>query len=391
MAKNNVDQYLRSITDGRYDVKDGQIPMDELASGLRAVLSNKMRAATDNVVTEAAMKENLWVTEFTNGKPGELKKVELAEGESMYQHIAKGIAEGKVFTLPTKWTATTEGMVNDNQLGFEEGMARFDMIAIGGGMYKDKFYMQVQTQDEHAQAEKIENPITEPGFWDKFVDFFKSLFNSRDEVCATWDAYYSEPNALGNVKDRGSDVMLRQSSWSPYTEANWSTDPNRLRGQLDEAMTKDDEFMHFDTPADVRHFCRNAIQQRLAMKLFDYRQVQYNYVNEHSKEIVQMMKDVKAFVVNNISDEEINSMVGERFNKNPAAQKFADECLERYSNHVMGRISGDISNEGNVLYSNDPAAIKQTMDQTKAPPVPELKLNEPKFLNEPKGPGMGGF
>lgn len=98
------------------------------------------------------------------------------ESRVSFDLVSKMLMDEHSFFLP-KWD--DEGKMDMN-----------DPIMIGGGFVNGNYYLQVNDTAKANDNAKVQAPLQKPGFFDRFADLFRRLFNrGRDPICEVWDRY----------------------------------------------------------------------------------------------------------------------------------------------------------------------------------------------------------
>lgn len=326
MAKMTMEEFLNTITTSKSPLNEqGQPDNAAVAAQIRAVMERKLPLLAEPDKQQDILK-NLWTLNGENFEPvGDL-------GPDPYEALARRVADGEHMVLPLSWTQGRDGLIPDATL-YRATPGKDDLLLIGGGSYQGQFYLQAMDQDEASSVMNVACPLKEPGFWDKFVDFFMSIFHSRDQVCAQWEDYYGlQPQAQAQSQSLDSNTQrtreeLRITKGIDMREVLQEPDWNIPDGIDMLARVQSYSFIdpfYFGPewakePADIYKNLLQAIQVTACEDICS-KEGAMALVRQNPRMVTSLMKDLKAYVFEHVTAEDVNGIIaGDR------------ECLAKFN------------------------------------------------------------
>lgn len=185
-----MEDYLRQVSAGvipKSSNPDPQAARDEQQLALRDQLHTALQQITNTEVdldtsAEEVLLADLQVYDKKKDRFVMLKELSdppeylTADSKISFDLVSKMLMDEHSFFLP-KWD--DEGKMDMN-----------DPIMIGGGFVNGNYYLQVNDTAKANENARVQAPLQKPGFFDRFVDLFRRLFNrGRDPICEVWDRY----------------------------------------------------------------------------------------------------------------------------------------------------------------------------------------------------------
>ena len=185
-----MEDYLRQVSAGVIPKSGNQNPEAARAEqqlALRGQLHSALQQITNTEVALDSSAEGVLLADlrvYDKKKDRFVMLTELSDpptyltGDSKisFDLVSKMLMDEHSFFLP-KWNESGE-------------MDMDDPIMIGGGFVNGNYYLQVNDTAKANVNTKIQAPLQKPGFFDRFADLFRRLFNrGRDPICEVWDRY----------------------------------------------------------------------------------------------------------------------------------------------------------------------------------------------------------
>lgn len=319
MPKMTMEEFLNQITVANSPLGPRNSANKEIiAQQIKEAMEEKLPLLKDPANLKNVM-DNLWTVSYRGAAKDLAPLGDL--GEDPYKALADLVAQGRQIVLPMNWMEGAKGVVPDAAL-YRARPDQMDMVAIGGGAYQGKFYLQAMDYQDLQRTKDLECPLKEPGFWDKFVDFVKSIFHSRGQVCAQWEDYYSNgfeyDDHMMTLRDNNAIThrkLYEIEGRSPFDVEliNWDLDGADLDNQIsNQARTSDFEFIysHFNEPTQVYKALLANVQHAACRDLYAKDStVSIAYSNPQA--VKNLMNDLKAYVFEKVNREDVENFVKE--------------------------------------------------------------------------------
>ena len=223
------------------------------------------------------------------------------ESRVSFDLVSKMLMDEHSFFLP-KWDE--EGKMDMN-----------DPIMIGGGFVNGNYYLQVNDTAKANENAKVQAPLQKPGFFDRFVDLFRRLFNrGRDPICEVWDRY--EPFR----KAEHDRMKIKKSK------------PLRMAKSIeDEIKAAEDYLENIDASEEVKEKQKKAFKKQVAVEQALGDASENVLSGEGRKVLEDIHKQIKAHMKNLCEQGDPGEDMDEKWGMLPNVRGTADSDVPAYA------------------------------------------------------------